>query len=128
MDTKPTKPVPKIDVVKISMTNEREDLLRDALRRRELEIRRRDVPLVIIDLSRYVLGADSRPDLTTAISWAASQASRKDDESMNVALVIPRDLLQTAWARVAQHGCLQANIAIFSDISRAYQWAGERMR
>lgn len=124
MDTKPTKPVPKVDVVKIAMEAPRD--FRQALQQREMEIRGSESPLVIVDLSQYALGASSRPDLATAITWAVSQASEDDHGAMNVTLVVPRDLLQTAWALVAQHGCLQANIAIFCDISRAYQWAGER--
>ncbi len=127
MDTKPTKPVPKIDVIKIAMGDEREGILRDALQRRETEIRRGDNPLVIIDLTQYVLGDDCRPDVASAVSWAVSQATTQDDGPMNVALVVSRDLLPMAWALVAQHGSLQANIAIFCDTSRAYQWAGERL-
>ncbi len=127
MDTKPTKPVPVFDIVTIALEDAGDERLLDALRQQEMEIFQGCSQLIIIDLSQYTVHTATPRHIQVAASWIALQDRRLNGQCPDVALVVDKELVQCAWRLVAKQACIGKEIAIFSSVSLAYQWASERL-
>ena len=127
MDTQPTKPVPVYDVVTVDVDHDGDAMLLRALRQQKVEWREGDHQLMIVDLSRYSLCAATSRHVDVVASWIAEQVHKCPAATLEVAIVVPAELLQTAWTLVETAECPGASMTVFSDVSRAYQWATQKL-
>lgn len=128
MDTKPTKPIPIINTITPSLRDEGDDILLDVLEQQEEVLKRSRSQLLIIDLSHYRVNAATPRHIKAVDAWLAAQEERCEGRRLDVALVIDKTLLPCAWRLLGQGQCEGRTMAIFSDVSLAYQWAHCRLQ